>query len=118
MSLSIQVRSKVPTTSIELIGRLVLGQDLEKISDHVRKAIDQGAQEILIDMAGVTYIDSCGLGELATYHARAERNGSRLVLLNAIGAVRTSLQLTKLDTIISTSESTGRTETGSYLVVH
>ena len=67
-------------------------------------------------MAGVTYIDSCGLGELAGFHASAARKGARLVLLNAIGAVRTSLKITGLDTVIATADSIRRTETGSYVV--
>ena len=116
MSLTIHVRSKVPTTSIDLTGRLVSGQGFEQIRDDVRNAIEQGSKQILINMAGVTYIDSCGLGELAGFHASAARKGAHLVLLNAIGAVRTSLKITGLDTVIATADSIGRTETGSYVV--
>jgi anti-sigma B factor antagonist len=116
MSLTVQVRSKVPTTSIELTGRLVSGQGFEQIREDVRNAIDKGSKQILINMAGVTYIDSCGLGELAGFHASAARKGARLVLLNSIGAVRTSLKITGLDTVIATADSIRRTETGSYVV--
>jgi anti-anti-sigma factor len=42
---------------------------------------EQGAETLVVDLRGVTFIDSCGLGELSGAHQRAHREGRRLVVV-------------------------------------
>jgi RND superfamily putative drug exporter len=42
---------------------------------------EQGTEVLVVDLRGVTFIDSCGLGELSGAHQRAHREGRRLVVV-------------------------------------
>lgn len=61
-------------------------------------AIDkaQGTDTIL-DMAGVQYMDSAGLGSLLKGYVTAQKYGGRVVLAGLLPRVRDLLQLTKIE---------------------
>lgn len=52
------------------------------------------ADNIVIDLAGVTFLDSTGVGALVVAHRRATATGRSLTVVNAHGIVRRVLDLT------------------------
>ena len=59
-------------------------------------ALDGGAQEIVVDLRGVSFLDSAGLCVLAAAHRRAVRSGVRLSVLASSRAVIRPMQITGL----------------------
>ena len=81
--------------------------DLET-SPRVRGALLDcvGAKRsVLVDMSGVSYIDSSGLGELVSSYTTAANQGGKVKLLNLQKKVQDLLQITKLYTVFDTFEN-------------
>ena len=65
---------------------------------------EQGAETLIVDLRGVTFIDSCGLGELSGAHQRAHHEGRRLVVVRDEGTpLDRVLNLTGLNKWIETT---------------
>jgi anti-sigma B factor antagonist len=60
----------------------------------------EGRRRILLNLADVDYIDSTGLGQLASAVASVRKLKGDLKLLNLTNKVQDMLQVTKLNTVI------------------
>ena len=65
----------------------------------VVKSLLQRSKQIVIDLAGVTYIDSGGLGTLVGLYTSARNLGGEIKLSNLTQRVHDQLQITKLITV-------------------
>ena len=72
------------------------------LHDRVRRLIQQGHKGVLVDLTGVSYVDSAGLGELVQAHSITKNNGGSLKLLNPTKRLRDLLVATNLTTILDT----------------
>jgi anti-sigma B factor antagonist len=77
------------------------------LKDKVQSLIQQGNKNIIIDLGGVTYVDSAGLGELVHAYATTKNKGGALKLLNLQKKLRDLLVVTKLLTVFDTFENEG-----------
>jgi anti-sigma B factor antagonist len=64
----------------------------------------QGDKRVLIDLSGVSRIDSAGLGALMSYYTHAVRNSGILKLLNPNSQVKKVLSMTHIDSVVPTFE--------------
>jgi anti-sigma B factor antagonist len=87
---------------LDLDGKLTMGEDSVTLRDKVRALLADGSKRILVNLAGVGYVDSSGLGELVSAFATAKRENATLKLLNLTQRVHGLLQMTKLLTIFET----------------
>lgn len=55
---------------------------------------------LALDLSGVTFMDSTGLGVLVTLNNTAVRGGRRVVLVDPTPRIRQLLELTALDTVL------------------
>lgn len=62
--------------------------------DEVLSAALSRAPVVVVDLAGLAFLDSSGIHGLITAHHAALEKGGRLVAVNARGAVATVLDLT------------------------
>ena len=69
------------------------------LKDKVQSLIHQGHKQLLIDLSGVSYVDSAGLGELVQAYATTKNRGGALKLLNVTKRLRDLLVVTKLLTV-------------------
>jgi anti-anti-sigma factor len=76
----------------------------EELRHVVRAHLDAGRVHIVLDLASVPYIDSCGLGTIAQTHLTAHRLGGWLRLLNVTGRNRQLLTVTRLLEVIGLHE--------------
>lgn len=95
-------RMKIGTTQrgdvtvIDFEGRLALGDTEEELVQAVVALLEEGHRKILIDLSGIDYIDSSGLGELVHGFRAARDQGAVLKLLRPQDRVRQTLQLSML----------------------
>jgi anti-sigma B factor antagonist len=75
------------------------------LKDKVQSLIQQGQKNLLVDLSGVSYVDSAGLGELVQAYATAKNRGGAMKLLNVTKRLRDLLVVTKLLTVFDTFES-------------
>jgi anti-anti-sigma factor len=70
----------------------------------VRHHMGEGRVRLVLDLAHVPYIDSCGLGTIAQTHLATSRAGGWLRLLNVNGRNRQLLTVTRLLDVIGVYE--------------
>ena len=75
------------------------------LKDKVQSLIQQGQKNILLDLSGVSYVDSAGLGELVQAYATTKNRGGALRLLNVTKRLKDLLVVTKLLTVFDTYET-------------
>jgi anti-sigma B factor antagonist len=83
-------------TVIDMNGRITLGEGSSLLRDLVRENLGKGRKKIVMNLAGVNYIDSTGLGELVSGFRLVKSEGGELKLLNLNKKVTDILQITKL----------------------
>lgn len=55
---------------LELSGKIMGGPDFEKFKDEITTVVDGGFKKVILDLSGVPWINSTGLGILITgYHS-------------------------------------------------
>lgn len=62
-------------------------------------------RDVLVDLAGVSYIDSSGIACLVEAYQAARKNGTRFVLVAVSAPVMRVLQLARLDKVFTLAET-------------
>ncbi len=98
MQLKLTVRTVDDIVIVDCAGRIVFGEESADLRDTVKMVITQ-SKRIILNLAGVTYIDSGGLGTLVALYTTARNGGGSIKLANLTQRVGDLLQVTKLVTI-------------------
>jgi len=99
MALSIDTREVSHVTILDIRGRIVLGDEIGQLRMAVRGLVAEGKKKIILNLAGVDYIDSSGVGELVGCFTTLRNAGGELKLLNLSQKVQDVLHVTKLYTV-------------------
>jgi anti-sigma B factor antagonist len=75
------------------------------LKDKVRSLLQQGRLKILVDLGGVAYLDSAGLGELVASYVTAKNKGGSLKLLGLTKRLNDLLTITQLTTVFESFDS-------------
>lgn len=81
-------------------GKLTIGDGDVAVRRAVQRALSEGRTNILLDMAGVSRIDSSGIGELVAQHVSAQHRGGQLKLLRLSDKVGGVLKATRLTGVL------------------
>ena len=76
--MTIEQRSVGSVVVLDLGGKLVLGEGSGLLKDKVQSVVFQGQKQILLNLSGVAYMDSAGLGELIAAHTSVTRQGGTI----------------------------------------
>ena len=97
--LDVKERQAGDVTILDLRGEVRIGEGSIALRDAIRNLADAGKQKILLNLAGVSYIDSSGIGELIANYTTVTRQGGQLKLLKLTDRVQNLLVITKLLTV-------------------
>jgi anti-sigma B factor antagonist len=101
MILSIERKKIEPDiVVVELIGRITMGSDSQKIEWGVAQLIEQNQRKVIFDLSDICYIDSSGVGILMMCHAKLRKVGGMLLLVGAKGMVENALAMTSVNKIV------------------
>lgn len=75
------------------------------LKDKVQSLIQQGQKDLVLDLSGVSYVDSAGLGELVQAYATTKNRGGALKLLGLTKRIKDLLVVTKLLTVFDTFDT-------------
>jgi anti-sigma B factor antagonist len=92
-------------TILDLKGKMTLGEGDELLKDKINSLIQQDRKKLLLNLEGVPYIDSAGLGEIVRTYTTVSRQGGKLKLLNLTKRIQDLLSITKLLTVFETYDS-------------
>lgn len=85
-------------TMVECKGRLVLGEESADLRNLVKSLLPD-SKKIVLDLGGIAFIDSSGLGVLAGLFTSARHAGGTIKLANLDRQAQGMLQMTRLFTV-------------------
>jgi len=94
-----KVREEGNITVIDLSGKLMGGYDADVFRDLVHELIEKGRKKVVVNLAGIRWINSTGVGILITGYTTLRKNKGDLKLLNASKKIESMLYVTKLNLI-------------------
>lgn len=84
---------------LDLAGTIKLGEGSINVHETLRRCVERGDKNILLNLAEVTSIDSSGLGELVAGYTTLQKNGGELKLMHLTNRVSELMMITKLLTV-------------------
>ncbi len=90
------------TAVITLSGALTLGTSLKTADMQIQDVLDGGLHRLVLEMSGVPYLDSAGLGLLVHAAGLSAERGGALRLAAVTERVASLLRLTHVDTLLPT----------------
>ena len=99
-----------PTEGVDIVvlrGRLDAAVSME-LRDELGRLIEDGRSRLVLDLGGVTFVDSTGLSVLITTLKAATAAGGDLAMFDLTTAVRSIIELTRLDRVFRICDSRER----------
>ena len=90
---------------ISLQGKITIGSGDTQLREVITNAVNMGKTKILLDLSGVTTIDSSGIGELVGSYTTATNRGGKLKLLHLPAKLNELLHVTQLITVFEVYEN-------------
>jgi len=103
VALKLTTRNQNGITIILCNGRIVFGDESSQLREQVKSSLAQ-SKKIILNLGGVSYIDSGGLGMLVALYTSARSAGGDIKLANLTQRVGDILQITKLSTVFEVYE--------------
>jgi anti-sigma B factor antagonist len=95
-------RKQLPNNVVvfQMTGRIILGNNSRNVELDLAKALNENLHKVIFDLAGVTLLDSTGVGIIVVCHAKLKKVGGELRVAGATGMVDETLRMTSLDRIV------------------
>lgn len=97
--LNINERQAGDVTVLDMSGKITIGEGSVALRTAIRRLLEEGKKRILLNLAGVSYIDSSGIGELVSSYTAINKEAGQLKLLNLTQKLQDLLTITKLLTV-------------------
>jgi anti-sigma B factor antagonist len=104
MNLKIEKRLVDGVNVVSCQGRIMFGEEANTLRDFLREALTENKRMVL-NLSGVSYIDSGGLGTLVGVYSSARAAGAEIKLAGLGQRLHDVLQITKLATVFQVFDS-------------
>ena len=98
MTLKMETRTVDGVAIVSCAGRIVFGEEANALRDTLKKLLTSSKQ-LVLNLGGVSYIDSGGLGTLVGVYSSARAGGADIKLTGLGQRLRDVLAITKLATV-------------------
>jgi anti-sigma B factor antagonist len=88
VGLQVAIRKSGDVTILDVQGKATIGRNNELLNQNLRKAFDDGARKILVNLAGVTQVDSSGISTIVRTFVTLHNAGGDLKLLGLAARVK------------------------------
>jgi anti-sigma B factor antagonist len=105
INLYINERRTGNVTILDLKGRLRIGGNTLALHKSIRCLMVDKKFLILLNLTDVTYIDSCGLGELVASQVSVENKGGQIKLVGVTEKLRELFTVTRLLSVFDAYEN-------------
>jgi anti-anti-sigma factor len=86
-------------TIIDVLGRIVLGDGTALLRNTIGDLLEHGKERVALNLRGVEFVDSAGLGELVRTLVSIRTRGGQFKLVGPGRHVHDLLRITKLDRV-------------------
>jgi len=102
--MKIAKRKKSDVLILDLQGKILIGEGIDELRGAINNAIKEKETKLILNFAGVPYLDSTGLGEVVRSYTSVKKEGGVVKIINLTTKVRDLLSVTKLITVFETFE--------------
>ena len=102
----IELKFQENVAIVRLRGRFLGGGDGPFLRQKVKDLVEAGTKSLVIDFAGVPYIDSTGVGFLAGVHKAAQDAGVSMILSSLNPYVKKVLDEVRLSQVLTIVQDT------------
>lgn len=99
VNLYIHERRERDVAVLDLKGRIRISGGTLALHRSIRCLVQEGKAKILLNLAGVTHIDSTGLGELISSYVTVSNKGGQIKLVHLTERLQDIMTITKLLTV-------------------
>ena len=104
MTLKLDTRQTDGVTIVSCAGRIMFGEEASALRERVKELLGS-TKEIILNLTGVSNIDSGGLGTLVGLYSSARSSGADIKLTGLGPRLRDVLSITKLSTVFEVYDS-------------
>jgi anti-sigma B factor antagonist len=104
MKMTTKTRQIDFVTIVDISGQIVLGHECTSLNNLINHLLSQGHNQILLNLAEVTSIDSAGFAHLIGSLTSVRKRRGELKLLNPTKKVLAVMQLGKMLTVFDVRE--------------
>ena len=105
INLYINERRVGDVTILDLKGRARVGGTTVSLHRSIHALLNEEKALILLNLSGVTHVDSCGLGEMVASFVTARAKGGDIKLLKVTESLRELMSLTNLLSVFDVYEN-------------
>jgi anti-sigma B factor antagonist len=99
-------REEGSITIIEPKGKITIGEGDVLLREEITRLLSEEKKKLMLDLGGVSYMDSAGVGELVSVYTSVKNRGGELKLSCLTKKIKDLLQITQLMTIFDSYETT------------
>lgn len=104
MAIGVKQRDVGTVTVLDVSGKLA-GEAGPTLSTTIDNLVREGRRQLVLNLAGVSFVDSGALGNLLSQRGTVAREGGALKLLNVGARISDLLVTTKLEMVFDTFDS-------------
>ncbi|MCJ7813617.1 STAS domain-containing protein [bacterium] len=102
----IQINIEENVVVVEVQGKLMGGPETDECHKKMKYLIEEGHQQIVIDLSRVEWVNSSGLGMLVACYTSCRNAGGYFKIAGATEKTKSLLTMTKLITVLESFENT------------
>lgn len=103
--MKISQRAAGNVTVLEAKGKITIGEGDLILREEIGKLLAEDKKHIVLDLGGVSYMDSAGVGELVSVYTSVKNRGGELKLSALTKKIKDLLTITQLMTIFDVHET-------------
>lgn len=89
------------TAVFRMTGRMTLGTRLREVETKISEVVSHGIHKLILDLSGIEYLDSAGLGVLMILNGKMKTRGGQLRLVAPGAKVLEVIKMTHTDSILN-----------------
>jgi anti-sigma B factor antagonist len=101
MILTIERKQIAPDiTVLEMAGRIIMGNNSRDVELKLAQVLNEHVKKIIVDLHGITMLDSTGVGILVLSQAKIKKEGGEMRIAGPKGIVEEILKMTSVDKLV------------------
>ena len=92
---TISIRKKGGVSVLDVAGHLT-SFEISALRDAVTRLLKEGRKNVVLNLGGLDYLDSSGIGELARSYVSVVKNGGEMKVVGLSAKVEEVLKITQL----------------------
>ncbi|MBI5464944.1 MAG: STAS domain-containing protein [Ignavibacteriales bacterium] len=104
MSTKLSTMNNLEIAILEPRGSLIGGDETDDLKAKAKDLLEQGNKKLLLDLGGITYVNSSGIGALVSIRSMYQKASGKVKLCNLGKGVQNVFVITKLTSVFDVEE--------------